>query len=363
NGVVEGGRYRLELNPATGIIDSLYDKQNECLLLQNRDGHGAIHYRYDRYGTQEMTEYVRAYGYRFSDWGVLDNARRGYPECEHLTRLPTFVECLRDGSTVLLRYQTVGEQQHTGDAAQVELLIDVPADMGEVSISVRLIAKPATPYVESGELVMELASENPRYFINKPGCVLNPETDIADGANHVYYALENFAAAQVGNALAVVASRDCPLLSIGENGVYGYRQHYQKNAADLRFCLFNNMWGTNFPQWIEGDLSFGFKVFAQDSGRTADAYEEACEALDGAPIPALPFTLPAGVRVTRLIPDGDALLFHLHSMSDVPIVGELVFPGKRLRREDLLGRPITDWACERVPLAMNAYAVACYRAE
>ncbi|MEG1777304.1 MAG: DUF5054 domain-containing protein, partial [Clostridia bacterium] len=72
NGVVEGGRYRLELNPATGIIDSLYDKQNECLLLQNRDGHGAIHYRYDRYGTQEMTEYVRAYGYRFSDWGVLD---------------------------------------------------------------------------------------------------------------------------------------------------------------------------------------------------------------------------------------------------------------------------------------------------
>ena len=32
---------------------------------------------------RDVTEFLRKYGYRFTDWGILDYGRSNYPECEH----------------------------------------------------------------------------------------------------------------------------------------------------------------------------------------------------------------------------------------------------------------------------------------
>ncbi|MDD3411133.1 MAG: DUF5054 domain-containing protein [Eubacteriales bacterium] len=357
---LESAGYRLSFNPETGAIEELFDKKRGCALLAAQDGAGAVHYRYDRYGIEDMTEYLRAYAYRFSGWGVEDNGRIDYPECEHGAYLPVFERCLRRGAnTVAMEYRTSAAGQDTGDAQRITLAFTVTDR--DVKVRVSLRGKPATPYVESGALVLRLPAQPQAYYINKPGCVLRPETDIADNANHAFYALEYFAAAQSEHALLTAASVDCPLASIGENGVYGFRRRYERREPELRFCLFNNMWGTNFPQWLEGDFDYEFLLFSRDPGDVDGAYAQVCDALEESAPACL--SLPEGLRLTRMSREGETVVLHLHNITGGTVRGDVGFAGRKLRREDLLGRVLTDWARECLPVELPAYGVECLRVE
>ena len=54
-------------------------------------------------------------------------------------------------------------------------------------------------------------------------------------------------------------SEDSPLVSIGEDGCYQCNSEVNK-SSEVWFNLFNNMWGTNFPQWNEGDFTFNYII-------------------------------------------------------------------------------------------------------
>ena len=360
-----GVRYRLDFSADTGVIHALHDHKLGCRILAERDGVGVFSYRYDRFGADDMTEYLRSYAHRFSDWGILDNGRAEYPECGHVTRKPVFEYCEQSGRTLRFVYRAA-EGQRIGDAERVCIYVTVPEDDRPVRVRIELIDKRATPYVESGALCVPLSAEHPAYYVNKTGSVLRPETDIASGANHAFYALEHFAAAEDEHALVSVVSHDCPLLSIGENGVHQFRMDYEQHASEFRFCLFNNMWGTNFPQWIEGDMAFEFDVFAGDAGSVGSAYLQACELAenpDGAEAIQSPFELSRGLYATSLTREGSALLLRVHSCEASAMSARIVGDGWRFTEVDLLGRDLGGMWENAVETEFAPYALRTFRAE
>ena len=63
--------------------------------------------------------------------------------------------------------------------------------------------------------------------------------------------------ARIGNMK--LYSVDAPLVSFGRNAVCRYNAgRPRKKTPAFVVNLFNNHWGPNFPQWIEGDLSYEF---------------------------------------------------------------------------------------------------------
>ena len=338
---LENDRFRVELDADAGVVRSVYDKRHCLPMLAARDGAGVFSYRYDVYGIEEMTEFLRAYGHRFTHWGVLDYGRVGYPECEHRTRLPRFVGCERRDGAVRLRYRPE-ETKPFGDAREVTIELVLPAGEAPLRVRVTLAGKRATPYVESASLCVPLAADAPAWLLNKTGCVLRPESRIADGANHAFYAMEHFIAADDGHALLGIVSHDCALVSLGENGVFRYRRAYAPTRPEFRFCLLNNMWGTNFPQWIEGDMAFEFDVLAEDSGaigalyKTASSLAENPDGLEDIPVP---FSVSGPVRVTRVVPFGEGTLVRLHNCDAASCVASIRQPGWDFVAADLLGVP------------------------
>ncbi len=206
------------------------------------------------------------------------------------------------GDRLLLVYRNDRDEDTYGNAGQVTLAFRLGES--QVELEVRLKDKAASPYTESGSLVLNLPMDYPVYGINKNGYVLNPETDIADWGNHALYCLENFVTAsdreaawkaakgtctevretgdpeasggkaapdgenadgtgdsRRGERKICVVTADAPLVALGETGIYRFRKKYKAKEPALYFNLFNNMWGTNFPQWIEGDYSFRFLIF------------------------------------------------------------------------------------------------------
>ena len=336
------GHFRILFSADTGTVHEVQDRKLGCSVLKQRGASGVFSFRYDLYGADEMTEYLRKYARRFSDWGVLDNGRAEYPECEHRTARPEAVMCRKSRDAVEFHYRMV---EGTGAPARVVLSLSSPGSSGTLRVRLDLLDKKPTPYVESGMLCIPLTAEHPRYDVNKTGYVLNPETDIAPGANHAFYALEHFVGAEGEKALTVIASRDCPLISLGESGVFQYHAQYEEREPEIRLGLFNTMWGTNFPQWISGDMSFTLDLWDEVPGSVTQAYLKAsalAEAWDDPEERTLPFQLTGPVRVAGIRKTGNRFFILLHSCSGVETGASLEMPGMRLRRCDLLGNPADE---------------------
>lgn len=360
--VIENALYRISFNADEGRIHEVYDKTRAASMLRESGNTGVFDYRYDRYGSDDLTEYLRSYARRYSDWGVLDNGRHQYPECGHAVCRPVFMDCKQDADTVVFRYKT--DMQY-GDARELLLYVTVPAGCAAIRIRFEILGKQATPYIESGSLCMPLGYNPDRYYINKLGNIIDPGSDIIDNANHAFYAIEHFAAAKRGNALTCIVSYDVPLLSIGENGVHTYRKKYRENDPEFRFNLFNNMWGTNFPQWIDGDMSFEFEIFAEDADGIDRAYLRAAEIMEsngeGQSLPE-PFVPGDGVYIADVRADGSGFHVCVHSISEKLIVSGIERSGWVFTEEDIIGRKQDRIWADHVVTAFAPYELKMFYA-
>lgn len=285
NVYIENHRYRLTFTSRTGAISELFDKKADSVLLKKRNENSVFMYQYDRYGIEDMTEYLKGYAYRFYTWGIQDYGKEGYPECEHNTYTPTFKSYLLDRDTVRFYYYADKSVSKYGDANEIELEITLPPVGDELFIRLLLKGKQETPYVESGSFIIPMAEEKPQYNINKANVLLDPAVDIQENANHVFYCLENHIHT-VGEKNGVcVVSKDAPLVALGETGIYTYlRDYVEPKEPTLYFNLFNNMWGTNFPQWIGGDFQYRFMLFGFDKNEAANVMERAAQLRQGVEI-------------------------------------------------------------------------------
>lgn len=253
--VVDAGRYSLRFHTETGRITELFDNRLSAPLLEAGE-EGVLSYRYDRCGLWDINEFLRTYGYHFTTWGIQDYGRENYPDCPHETYYPAFAGYNTSGSTLTLRYRPGRSAEDYGDCGEVRLSLTFRDD--DVFVELSLFAKEATPFVEFGSLVLPFAGKA-AYRIGKPGGVVDPKTDIVDCANHAMFNLEREVTVLGQKASLCICSLDAPLFGIGTPGVYEYHKQYgAERPAVLYFNLFNNMWGTNFPQWIEGTFTYRF---------------------------------------------------------------------------------------------------------
>jgi alpha-mannosidase len=122
-----------------------------------------------------------------------------------------------------------------------------------------------------------------------------------------------------------------PLVSIGRPGLYRYSKEFGSREPVVFVNLFNNVWGTNFQQWIGGSWQSRIRIWAvEGKGIEADLITPSWEARS--PCRAAYFDGPAGtlppsqsgielsrkgVLVTAFgpNPDGDGILLRLWEQS------------------------------------------------
>jgi hypothetical protein len=300
----------------------LYDKKLASVLLKQYDQKSIFSYQYDRYGIDDITTYLREYAYRYSTWGIQDYGREAYPDCAHKTFAPTFKNYKIDGHTVIFYYEGKESVERYGDAERVQIEVTLPPVGDELFVSLKLTNKKETPYVESGSFIIPFGGNVTKHKINKSNTVLDIAADIQEDANHVFYCLENYITAMNEKNGLCVITKDSPLVSLGDTGVYQYRKNYEKPKEPIAyFNLFNNMWGTNFPQWIGGDFCYRFVLFGFDKSEEVSIMERAA-------------ALQEGIEITNNTLDKDFGTFPEHmQLINTRIEGENLI----LRFRELLG--------------------------
>lgn len=358
---VENHRYRMEFDEETGRIELVYDKQLSAPLLRGQEGRGVFSYQYDRYGLEDINEFLRSYGYHFTTWGIQDYGRENYPDCEHERFAPAFTGCRIQGDQVTFHYRTGDSWERFGDARRLTLTITLPPQGDAFDVELELEEKQATPYVESGSLVFPLAEEN-AYRLGKPGAVIDPEKQIISCANHALLNIEQEVTALGEKVCLTICAKDTPLLAIGAPGVYDYQKEFPRGRRNqLWFNLFNNMWGTNFPQWIEGSFRYRYTLWGSTREEAAFAPERAAAFClgEGGAVPGI----PGDLTLVHTQVEGDILYITLRNYSGTADGRRISLPGAVLRQVDLLHRPLGESCRDELELMVRPYGLHCVAVE
>lgn len=368
---LENHRYRLIFCKDTGAVISLWDKKLQCALLKGNAHQSALAYQYDKYGYDDINEYLRHYGYHFTTWGIQDYGRENYPVCPHETFVPAFVryELTEDRVRFFYSSQKDGSAGQYGNAEEIELSITLPAAGDEIFVELFLKSKQESPFVESGSFRV-LPGEKPlRWRMQKGGVLLDPEKEIVEKANHSLTCVENGMAAFGKQAGFCLKTPDAPLVSLNGTGIYHFAPEFEAaENGGIYVNLFNNMWGTNFPQWMGGDLHYSFVL----EGLSREEEAELSDRLNRSPeevrltkksLGSLPMKLPAGMRLIGTDPTEKGMLLQLSETFGTSSARTLAAAGCRITPVDLYGRAQGESREEAYTFEAVAFGVQAFLLE
>jgi len=136
--------------------------------------------------------------------------------------------------------------------------------------------------------------EQPLFRLGRLGSISDPAKDICRSANFEVFCLNTgiTVTGPQGPGLGL-CPLDSPVVSLGHFGLYRYSRTFGSRKPLVAVNLYNNLFGTNFQQWIGGGWSSRVRLWAcEGKSAEADLLTPSWEARD--PLKVAVFDGPAG---------------------------------------------------------------------
>ena len=87
-------------------------------------------------------------------------------------------------------------------------------------------------------------------------------TDVLEGGGRAMHAVSERVRYQDEAGALELATMDAPVVALGRRSPLNYSKELPDMSGGVHVSLFNNAWGTNYPQWCGGDWSYRFTLRA-----------------------------------------------------------------------------------------------------
>lgn len=210
-------------------------------------------FRYEAFSEDEVNAYMDRYlkpHMRNVEWAYDDNGKRGLQKDmqEHYTCDAVLQEAYTDGKCLYLVLENPEEAKKLyGCPLKMHMKL-IPGEK-ELCFDFAWYDKPANRIPEA--LWLEFDPVKPLTRIRKLGSDIHPMEVVSCGSReqHATDGMLHFS----DITLELV---DSPLLAVGKPSIYSFYNKLPDTSKGIWANLFNNMWGTNFPMWNEGDARF-----------------------------------------------------------------------------------------------------------
>ncbi len=156
-----------------------------------------------------------------------------------------------------------------GLAKAINITFTFPKEQASVNAAWRIVEKTPDAIPEGGWLCFPFAVKDARFTVGRLGGPMDLAKDqIAGGNRHLYGVHTGAAVTDIRGAGMALCSPDAPLMSFGEPGLWKYTFDYLPKNGTIFVHLYNNMWNTNFPYWIDGSWSASVCVWPVAPGTT-----------------------------------------------------------------------------------------------
>ncbi|MBB5058421.1 hypothetical protein HDF16_003135 [Granulicella aggregans] len=268
---IEAKHFTLQIDPESGAITSLV-------------AHGAKHdwasteapmalLTYQTLSAAEFADYLDRYVQIKADWAPRDF---GKPNIEHFNAVSqewhpklvgSFSSHDRDGVRIVLHMQIADDKATAlGSVAwPAEFYMELTLPDREPTIDVRLttINKAANRMPEALWFTFNLPADQPlQCCLNKVGEDVS-SSDVVSGGGRAMHAVNGPIRLRQGSGQSLeITSHDAPVVALGTRSPLNFSRQLPSLRQGVHVCLFNNAWGTNYPQWASGDWLYRFTLRA-----------------------------------------------------------------------------------------------------
>ena len=240
--VVENDFYRLTLDPASGAVRGLYDKQLRRELVDSRSPYKFNQYVYVTGGEGE-TQIFRP----IESWPKASLA----------------IHYSSEGRMVSLRKVPFGHSIRLRSSAtntpviETEILLFDSAKRIEF---INRVEKKAVLTKEGAYFAFPVAIDNPQFLYDSQMGWIDPARDLMEGAGTEWFSVQNWMAVRDDQLTLAVAPVSAPLVALGDINRGDWPAEFQPKSATLFSYIMNNYWHTNFRASQGGEFVFRYVV-------------------------------------------------------------------------------------------------------
>ncbi len=265
--VIETTHFSLGLDPKTGAITRLRSRAS------GREWASAAHplalFTYQTLSPEDYRAYRGRYIKSEEDWAPRDFGKPGIEAFHAESRdwQPALAGCWlahdaeEDRLLLQLEIRDAGAIA-TGNAAwPKEIFLELRMPKSEARMEMRLttMGKQANRMPEAMWLTFDPeGGREAGWSVEKVGEQVLVG-DVIRGGGRSMHAVSELVRFGDGKSQALeIRTLDAPVVAIGERSPLNFSLEQPKVTGGVHFSLFNNAWGTNYPQWSGGDWTYRF---------------------------------------------------------------------------------------------------------
>ena len=307
---LENEFFRVTLDPARCGIRSVVCKKTGRELVNPRSPYALGQYLYERFDADQAARFTSAYVTSPTSGEMISHGKPKLPPAKQYPyRAATATEATVEihsnavSVTALLRAAPRGIIRD-----KTQLRVTLHAGLPYLDLEWSIDNKTPDPWPEGGWLCFPLRAEKPRFRLARLGRIVDPANDLVPGSNHEIFCLNGGLLVRgAGGSGTGICPIDAQLVSLEHPGLWRYTRDFVAQEPDVFVLMFDNVYSTNFGQWIDGSWSSRVRLWATEDGETNDesligasweARAECLAAVSDAGAGKLP-AVAAGLAITK----------------------------------------------------------------
>jgi alpha-mannosidase len=245
---LESPFYKLELDPATGAIRSIYDKQLQRELVNQQSPYRFGQYLYVSGG---------------------DKSPNSILQYSHVYPRPDLViHPAQDGSIVSVEHTPEGwvARLKSQDTNTPSIATEIRLSDAEKKIElVEDIDKTSELKREAVYFAFPFAMDQPQFRYEIQNGVVDPANDMYPGAGHEWFSVQHWVSVQQDGFAGTVMPLDTSLVTLGDINRGEWPDQFGKRAGTVFSYVMNNYWDTNYRAAQGGHFQFHYIVTSAPS--------------------------------------------------------------------------------------------------
>jgi hypothetical protein len=242
------------------------DKHGAYNMSINGTGISVGRLIYQTYSAADYTEFQNAYLRNKYQWAIEDFGKPGLEGTKSksvtiVADLESYTITKKKENTIIrcnLKFPFTDDidPRILPETVNIEYIISSSGNGVEVRIS--LANKPPNRLPEAYLLSFE-PQDIVRILAQKTGYMVDV-ADVVSGGNRQMHAIDNHIDIITQKGIIKITSFDAPIAVIGQPKMLNYSLSLPDLKDGVHFCLFNNLWGTNFSMWWGGSITYRFYI-------------------------------------------------------------------------------------------------------
>jgi hypothetical protein len=274
---IENEFLRVTLDPARCGIKSIVDKRTGRELVNDQSPYALGQYLYERFDADQGLRHAHDY--------VTFRPRQDPGElgCQSKPQLPLAKEhpyCATTAANATLEVYssavlasavlTAAPRGIIPDATQLHVTLYAGEPWLDLKWSIT--NKTPDPWPEGGWLCFPLRADNPTFRLARLGSIVDPAKDLVRSSNHDVFCLNGGLTVEGADGSRTgICPIDAQLVSLERPGLWRYSRDFVAHKPDVFIMLFNNVYSTNFAQWIDGSWSSRVRLWPIEGESTASS--------------------------------------------------------------------------------------------